>query len=43
MLINSEITQYTWANKPSVAPLGQVICITDIGENGILCRGNGTK
>ena len=33
----------TWANKPSVAPLGQIICITDIGENGILCRGNGTK
>lgn len=43
MLINSEITQYTWANKPAIAPLGQVICITDIGENGILCRGNGTK
>jgi hypothetical protein len=43
MLINSEITQHTWANKPAIAPLGQVICITDIGENGILCRGNGTK
>ena len=43
MLINSEITQYTWANKPSVAPLGQVICITDIGENGSLWRGDGTK
>ena len=38
-----EILQYTWANKPSVAPLGQVICITDVGGNGILCRGNGTK
>ena len=38
-----EILQYTWANKPSVAPLGQIICVTDIGENGILCRGNGTK
>ena len=38
-----EILQYTWANKPSVAPLGQIICITDVGENGILCRGNGTK
>jgi len=33
----------TWANKPAIAPLGQIICITDIGENGILCRGNGTK
>ena len=43
MLINSEITQYTWANKPAIAPLGQVICITDIGENGSLWRGNGTK
>jgi len=38
-----EILQYTWENKPATAPLGQVICITDIGENGILCRGNGTK
>ena len=38
-----EILQYTWKNKPATAPLGQVICITDIGENGILCRGNGTK
>jgi len=43
MLLNPEIISYTWANKPSVAPLGQVICVTDIGENGILCRGNGTK
>ena len=33
----------TWANKPAIAPLGQVICITDIGENGSLWRGNGTK
>ena len=38
-----EILQYTWANKPATAPLGQIICVTDIGENGILCRGNGTK
>ena len=38
-----EILQYTWENKPATAPLGKVICITDIGENGILCRGNGTK
>ena len=37
------ISEYTWANKPSVAPLGQIICVTDVGENGILCRGNGTK
>jgi len=36
------IGKSTWANKPAIAPLGQVICITDIGENGILCRGNGT-
>ena len=37
------IGKSTWANKPAIAPLGQVICITDIGENGSLCRGNGTK
>ena len=42
-LFNPEISQYTWANKPSVAPLGQIICVTDIGENGSLWRGNGTK
>ena len=33
----------TWVDKPAIAPLGQVICITDVGENGILCRGDGTK
>ena len=33
----------TWANKPAIAPLGQIICITDVGENGSLWRGNGTK
>lgn len=33
----------TWGNKPSIALLGQIICITDIGENGSLWRGNGTK
>lgn len=38
-----QITEYTWANKPSVAPLGQIICITDIGENGSLWRGDGTN
>ena len=43
MLINPEITQHTWADKPSVAPSGQIICITDVGENGSLWRGNGTK
>ena len=43
MLINPEITQYTWANKPAIAPQGQIICITDVGENGSLWRGNGTK
>ena len=42
-MFKAGIIEYTWANKPSVAPLGQIICITDIGENGILCRGNGTK
>lgn len=42
-LLNPLISEYTWADKPSVAPLGQIICVTDIGENGILCRGNGTK
>jgi len=43
MLLNPEIISYTWANKPSVAPLGQIICVTDVGENGSLWRGNGTK
>ena len=38
-----EIIQYTWVNKPSVAPSGQIICVTDVGENGSLWRGNGTK
>ena len=42
-LYKAGIIDYTWATKPSVAPLGQIICITDVGENGILCRGNGTK
>jgi len=42
-LSNPLISEYTWANKPSVAPLGQIICVTDIGENGILCRGDGAK
>jgi len=42
-LSNPLISEYTWATKPSVAPLGQIICITDVGENGSLWRGNGTK
>ena len=42
-MFKAGIIEYTWANKPAIAPLGQVICITDIGENGILCRGDGTK
>ena len=42
-LYSKQIQDYTWANKPSVAPSGQIICVTDVGENGILCRGNGTK
>ena len=42
-LLNPLISEYTWANKPSVAPSGQIICVTDIGENGSLWRGNGTK
>ena len=33
----------TWANKPTTATAGQTICITDIGENGSLWRGDGTK
>ena len=41
-LLNPLISEYTWANKPSVAPIGQIICITDIGENGSLWRGDGT-
>ena len=42
-LYKTGITEYTWANKPSVAPLGQISCVTDVGENGVLCRGDGTK
>ena len=42
-LYKEGIIEYTWATKPSVAPNGQIICITDVGENGVLCRGNGTK
>ena len=42
-MFKAGIIDYTWANKPSVAPLGQIICITDVGENGSLCRGDGTK
>lgn len=42
-LSNPLISEYTWANKPSVAPLGQIICVTDVGENGSLWRGDGTK
>ena len=42
-LLNRLISEYTWANKPSVAPLGQIICVTDVGENGSLWRGNGTN
>ena len=42
-ILNPAIAEYTWANKPSVAPSGQIICITDVGENGSLWRGNGTK
>ena len=42
-LYKAGIIDYTWANKPSVAPLGQIICITDVGENGSLWRGDGTK
>ena len=42
-MFKAGIIEYTWANKPSVAPLGQIICVTDVGENGSLWRGNGTK
>jgi len=37
------IGKSTWVDKPAIAPLGQTICITDVGENGSLWRGNGTK
>lgn len=40
-LYKAGIIEYTWATKPSVAPNGQIICVTDIGENGSLWRGNG--
>ncbi len=42
-MFKAGIIEYTWANKPSVAPSGQIICVTDVGENGSLWRGNGTK
>ena len=42
-LYKAGIIDYTWATKPSVAPLGQIICITDVGENGSLWRGDGTN
>lgn len=42
-ILNPAIAEYTWDNKPSTAPSGQIICITDIGENGSLWRGNGTQ
>ena len=42
-LYSKQIQDYTWANKPSVAPSGQIICVTDVGENGSLWRGDGTK
>ena len=42
-LYKAGIIEYTWATKPSAAPLGQIICITDVGENGQLFRGNGTR
>jgi len=42
-MFKAGIIDYTWANKPSVAPIGQIICVTDVGENGSLWRGNGTK
>ena len=42
-LYKAGIIDYTWATKPSVAPSGQIICITDVGENGALFRGNGTS
>ena len=42
-MFKAGIIEYTWANKPAIAPIGQIICITDIGENGSLWRGNGTK
>ena len=42
-MFKAGIIEYTWANKPSVAPLGQIICVTDVGENGSLWRGNGTN
>ena len=42
-MFKAGIIEYTWANKPSVAPLGQIICVTDVGENGSLWRGDGTK
>lgn len=42
-LLNPNIVEYTWANKPNPALDKQIICITDVGENGSLWRGNGTK
>lgn len=42
-LSNPLISEYTWANKPAVAPLGQIICISNVARGGSLWRGNGTN
>jgi len=42
-MFGDQIISYTWATKPSTAPLGEIVCITDVGANGTLFRGNGTK
>lgn len=42
-LLNPLISEYTWANKPSVAPINQIILVTDTGNTPTLFRGNGTK
>ena len=31
-MFKAGIIDYTWANKPSVAPSGQIICVTDVAK-----------
>lgn len=42
-MFGDQITDYTWATKPSVAPLDEIICITDVARGGSLWRGDGTN
>lgn len=42
-MYGDQIISYTWATKPTTAPLNEIIFITDTGNTPTLFRGNGTK